>query len=461
MKLGIVSQIDSIMRHVASLRTYQRGFESQMQLNPAIKYDALKRHFEPFHELESWLFEVGSFPEKVFRLPEHLYKRLDIYSPVSQGDVIRRSIFRYIDGLPAFREYWDENIKLPFKRFSPNPKTLRIKQKNYEILKEVRSNARIQEHRFRLACAVLSRPQSYFVFNSLTVDDGHYGEVFRKKSRCFSNFIRKIDKVLGCAHEYYAVVERGGLNNRLHLHCLHIFDDLPDNFKRCPNFGKKTFPKNREIYNMKAFWKYGHSSPIACRFGPDDSFGRLGWRWPVKKDGSPLDNKGVGALINYLVKYITKNLVENSNSEDKRRWLTKMRRNFGMETLVKAVEKIPLYQKLMIVYYPQEVIPLIQPPQILIPTRLLEKMASRSILKHMTIGPHRMNYLRELAPLKDSGSLLADLIQRSLGCNLKNSPFVSPTGLKGSDVYNVKRLLEKEFSFFDCQYVLNLKGSSM
>ena len=69
------------------------------------------------------------------------------------------------------------------------------------------------------------------------------------------------------------------------------------------------------LYNSKVgitakkYWKFGFSKPIACRFGDDDAYGRLHWRWPVKMvDNSlvPLEKKPPEAIAKYMIKYLQK-----------------------------------------------------------------------------------------------------------------------------------------------------------
>lgn len=183
------------------------------------------------------------------------------------------------------------------------------------------------------------------IFNTLTVSDAHYTDVFKPGSRAFENYIRRFVReicksIYGRAikpnreqvHTYFAVVERGGQTGRLHFHVLHLCRALPFG-ARDPNIGL-AIGDRRIIDSIRNYWPHGFSSPIAVRFDSNDVYGRIGWRWPLKRDGQhhvSLEASTQAQLANYLAKYITKSHKENY------RWRTKTSQHFGKTIISEAM----------------------------------------------------------------------------------------------------------------------------
>lgn len=162
----------------------------------------------------------------------------------------------------------------------------------------------------------LTRPGVYPVFWTLTVDPQHE-YIIAPGRREFEIWLRKVRRRFG-AFRYCCVVERGA-EGRLHYHALFIFDDL----SHCsdPN-GYRPNGSLQEIPEMRGFWPYGLSNPVAVRYSPVDVYGLLGWRWPLgQKSGAPV------AVALYQSKYITKATEEVDGCR------TKQTRGFGLHKL--------------------------------------------------------------------------------------------------------------------------------
>ncbi len=194
-------------------------------------------------------------------------------------------------------------------------------------------NARISElqYRMKIELEIAHSNKEFAIFNTLTVNDYHYDKVFKTKSnKYWSSYQRRWNRNT-TNHRYFAVIERGDKNGRLHIHCLHIFTTIKKGLLQDPN---KYFniPDKREITQLKCFWKYGTSSPIAVRYGQNDTFGLLSWRWPVKFNEKlnlyqPIPQKPPQALACYMSKYILKNY---QTTKEKFPWRTRLSRQFGL-----------------------------------------------------------------------------------------------------------------------------------
>lgn len=215
----------------------------------------------------------------------------------------------------------------------------------------------------------------YVIFNTLTVNDWNMPKVFPDKRFKGMNYwqlyIKKMDRCFAKAsygsvrkasghdyHEYFAVVERGSASKRLHIHVLHIFKTLPIECSD-PNVGA-TEPYYREIDYFKRFWSYGNTSPIAARFNRLDSFGRLGWRWPVKQEMNAdgkfsyenIIEKPCRTLAFYLGKYLTKTQGIHEK-EVGCIWRTRLSRKLGQRVIKEILVKVPLKYRLLLLRMPK------------------------------------------------------------------------------------------------------------
>lgn len=218
-----------------------------------------------------------------------------------------------------------------------------VLKKLEELLRNQREFSRAAEYRGRMLCEVAEAVDKgrFAVFNTLTVENRHYDEVFRQGSNCFRMEMARLKKAVkeaGGEDAYFAyltIAEEGGETGRMHLHQLVIVSDLP---KGCSDPNPFAGGVNREINAWKRFWRYGHSRPIAVRWAGDSYGQKLGWRWPCKKnqDGvlEPIASSG-GRLASYLVKYLTKQKGERW----KRQLRTRMTRKFGMQKILETVAK--------------------------------------------------------------------------------------------------------------------------
>lgn len=220
-----------------------------------------------------------------------------------------------------------------------------------ELMHNKGREARAQQHRFNLNAEIAYRTTAHWfmVFNTLTVEQGKYKTVFNRDSKEFKNYIRAFTRNINEAetgtrngnaeinHNYFACVEEGGQNGRLHIHVLHFFRTLPDRWQD-PNRGRPR-PELREIAALKSLWKHGYSVPIAVRYSPKDAYGLSGWRWPYDKRkenslqiGSPLK------LGSYMSKYIIKGYASCKRAE--LLWRVRKSHNLGTPILAELVSQL-------------------------------------------------------------------------------------------------------------------------
>lgn len=226
-------------------------------------------------------------------------------------------------------------------------------------LKDKGAAARMSENKWRMVEEVTLRVEQgwFIVFNTLTVDNPHYKEVFSKGSTAWKYYIQALDRAVGLEiydnvraswsakktdpfHTYFGIVERNGPDGRLHIHVIHCFRAIPANWRKDPN-ARLDAPIRRQIGAMWKLWPYGHSVPIAVRFNERDEFGKLGWCWPVRKVGTkflPIEAKPPIAIARYMCKYLMKAYGSDKGQFE---WRTRVSNKFGLVRMCKVVETLP------------------------------------------------------------------------------------------------------------------------
>ncbi len=248
------------------------------------------------------------------------------------------------------------DIKTCFYRvLKSNPVEHKLLEKMLDLLREQKQDARKSEMitRMILESHEKCRLGWFVVYNTLTIRDDEFAQVFREKG-AWSRYIKKITIAVGSAltgskksyissgiratdiHSYASVLERGTKGTeRLHIYVLHYIKILP---KRAsdPNKGV-ALPIKRQINCFRRYWPHGFSTPIAVRYSANDAYGKAGWIWPLKKKGGKLTAvpaKPVYALALYLGKYLNKTLHKESDEI----WKTKTSRDFGEAIMRQACE---------------------------------------------------------------------------------------------------------------------------
>lgn len=258
------------------------------------------------------------------------------------------SIKALMDELGSLDEHivrlFGARLKKDWKAESPAVRKLLDEQR------EVTAVGRASELAFRIEMEVHEKVRHgwFIIMDTLTVSADKMNEVFVKGSKIWRSYIDKFRRSVGSAvcggiraykrssltgtdvHTYAAVVEKGELTGRLHIHVLHFCRAIPhrasDPVVRSPGGAV------REIVALKSLWPYGLSTPIAARFHANDAFGRAGWLWPTERVAGvyvPIDPSDPATLANYLSKYLVKSYQE----KDGYIWRTKLSRNLGLNGL--------------------------------------------------------------------------------------------------------------------------------
>jgi len=238
----------------------------------------------------------------------------------------------------------------------------------------------------------------FMVFNTLTVNPLHYNEVFKTGSSCWINYIRKIKRHIGAKlygskraaeimekqgysyFEYFAVVEYGGKTGRMHIHVLMFMPVLPRGAVD-PNSGIKV-PIKSEINTFKQFWPYGYSSPVAVRFGGNDAYGRLAWKWPLDVNLEPRKSSDPGKVAGYLVKYLQK-AQKQSIGKDSKTWKSRISHNLGKKQLNQSISLLNPSQLQAIVATKYIAGYRLKVKNIIIPYRLIRKVALKKYVWYL------------------------------------------------------------------------------
>ena len=390
-------------RTLVALRRLRAGLEFQHQL--AVK-----------HELPFSVYPYRAFHE---RLNQEI-RRLDDYSVISHTRLRQLRI-------EFLRKNVREHSEFFFGRYIPRVgKYTRFER---VLLDKVRGrclSARKNELLFRAELAVTSavRDGWFVLFNTLTVAPEHEATVFSVGSRAFSEYIRAMERKVHRAvhgsvrrgngdrtHRYFAVVERGDATGKLHIHVVHLLKRLPDCCSD-PNFGVAR-PVRREVDSLRELWQYGWSSPVACRFGPLDAYGRIGWSWPhdmVAGRLVPQRCSNSGAVAGYLTKYLTKDVRERRKDV----WRVRMTRGLGVLELRSLLQTLNPETLMFLSLHPWSRRHRFKVRTRIIPLDLLRREAQRAWLKVMIRTNPKMiwSWMVALPPAPGLLSRVRDLIQR-------------------------------------------------
>lgn len=204
----------------------------------------------------------------------------------------------------------------------------------------------------------------YMIFATLTVSSDDYRTVFNRGSTSWQTYIDKVDNRIAKAaygsvrkakqigaeyHTYFAVVERGTKNGRLHIHVLHLVKELPEGTSD-PNYGA-LIPNKREISTLRECWPHGFTTFLAVRTGNNDAYAKLKWRWPVdKKTNQAIVAKGPMAVAGYITKYVTTQL--NQTEREKYVWRVRKSRSLGRDIIRQLLSNLNNNHLLMVAKNP-------------------------------------------------------------------------------------------------------------
>jgi hypothetical protein len=320
---------------------------------------------------------------------------------------------------------------------------------------------------------ILNRKKDwYIVFNTLTVAPENIKKVFNQGATGWTDYVRRVDREIGIRvsgnwrdaikdrsqgkefHRYFAVVEKGEKTGQLHIHVIHLMKKLPYG-SYDPNRGAG-IPKNREISIMKKYWQLGYSMPIAVRFNTNDSYGKLGWRYPYeeKEDGDfkPLKCTNEIALVQYIGKYMTKNL--NQRKVGVTTWRTRLSRKLGTEIVQELMETMNEKQLTILMNYRTDKKMIMFGK--MLPTNLVKIMATKEYLKKKKAEMPEQLWLTmlELQPQKNMWKHIKDTIQARAGFSLPNCGSTMMLNLlktEGSRLFEKLKNIETKYGYIYCK----------
>lgn len=254
-----------------------------------------------------------------------------------------KTIKKELNQWPTILEHWQ---KLTNRDYYQSIKPLTELQKTMlETLEESSIKARKHQIMWRLKLQLNESiyQQWFVIFNTLTVSTENYKTVWEKKSKVFKEYLYQFDKIT-CKenHIYFAVTESGAINNREHIHIIHILKTIPNSWKSDPNKGH-LIPYRRIIEKTRTLWKYGYSSPIAVRFNAADAWSQINWAWPVvKKEDKyiPIDSGNGDRLASYVAKYLTKTL----EKKESKQWKLRMTQRLGLSIINQSMKQLTIRQ---------------------------------------------------------------------------------------------------------------------
>lgn len=352
-----------------------------------------------------------------------------------------------------------EHMKTLFKqRVKPTGNNMSVFEKKFmEKIREKQIKSRISELTWRIETATIEAERLgwYVVFNTLTVRHGLINKVFEKGSRQWNNYIQKIERDIGVAvygtikkaeyerkkgnlyHKYMAVVERGAKNHRLHIHVIHLMQELPQQCRRDPNLGKKQH-NYRCLRGFEKYWEHGFQYPIAARFQGNDAYTKCGWVWPmeVKKSGElkPVEAKPPIAIARYLAKYINESYQQNGKDY----FRCRMTRKLGL-TKTKSVMKKATDEALLTMVTIGDAAPMKKAQIKVPPLRIIRMEAAREMMvrmQHKKNSSRAWKYFQGLTPAPNIIKQLRTMTRKSTKYSLSNIIDISTLNLKDGDIFN-------------------------
>ena len=353
------------------------------------RIDKLYWYREVF-EKNGWSYAMAAFETRMMRL-KWIKNRLDNNSLVEPPHDVLVAYRRLGRSRNEIVEIFGRTLD---KKVRPDDGV----QKYLEEVKEIGNLARQSELNAQILLEIYEKERHgwHIVMNTLTCRNENIKLVFYEGAKEWRKYINKITMQVGVAvygskkkylnsdaltndlHTYVAVVERGESTGRLHIHCLHFIKRLP---KKASDPNLRSFDgTKREIACFKAYWQHGFSVPVAVRFNGNDSFAKIGWKWPLMKVGDalqPIKPGSPGQLAGYLAKYLAKSY----SIEKGIKWRTKKSKNFGRKILMIAVRamKTETLSNYLIGIENTKNLP--KMGRMLIPSQSLRRIALKELLK--------------------------------------------------------------------------------
>ena len=276
--------------------------------------------------------------ERVLAMADRLNAAENSKARLEISNIIHHSLAPGVSNADYFR----------FRR-DPAPRESFIEGRLADQLEEMQRQGQARDLVWRIGSAgqeLVEEKRFYAIFWTLTVAGDQFYSLSGKRWNSFvQELVRTTCKATygkraqpkGVSRSdyfgYAAVVEGPSVGKRPHIHMISFHKEIPDAWKRCPNWGKRV-PSRMEVAPAKSLWAYGTSSPKAFRSSMDDPWGEIGWCWPVK-DGRPLKEVGAVQAGFYLGKYAAKEKICQTETR------TRYSRNLGLNLMIRQLVKVP------------------------------------------------------------------------------------------------------------------------
>lgn len=329
-----------------------------MRVSDMVQVNATYRQYRKAQTLLATLRDREQFYSKRYTLQPRHHERLDQHLQQLQHFIHRLDKIEFISDTPipaCLKNSVSHTCRYIFEGL-PDPGKAQhnsFEQHLAQAMTMAGRDDRARSLKFLLASEVAYRHAQgwYMLFNTLTVDRHHYLKVFSKTSNAFRDYIDKVDNAVAAAaygsvrnakgkdfHSYFAVVEEGTLNGRLHIHVLHFMRQLPEGC-RDPNYGRRA-PDHWEISRFKRWWYQGYSSPKTVRVSPLDAWGKAGYRWPLDpKTREPFKTGSAQRVAGYVGKYVMKSYASNKRSDYL--WRVRKSQQLGQQLLSMLTRHLP------------------------------------------------------------------------------------------------------------------------
>lgn len=171
------------------------------------------------------------------------------------------------------------------------------------------------------------------VFGTLTVAPGHMESVFGRGSREWQKYAQRVRRA--CAPwraEHVAVVERGGVGSRLHVHVVWFLERPPESWCSRVAAGAPL-----RIPDASFLWPHGWSSHYPVRSGSDYWSTVRGWGGRMRGSWE--------AVIGYVAKYMNCGASEGGVV-----WRTRVTRSLGQERIRRVLAKSRRWSRMAVEY---------------------------------------------------------------------------------------------------------------
>ncbi|MCY4128995.1 MAG: hypothetical protein OXG15_07105, partial [Gammaproteobacteria bacterium] len=193
-----------------------------------------------------------------------------------------------------------------------------------------RRNLFIQRTIYALSEAELQRDLA--IFATFTYRPDSEQRFLRENGKCWAEWIRKLKRI--CPQLRYAtVLQRGELNNRVHLHSILISPDFPQRTLADPKRSKRDH--HREL-SQPIPWDHGFAQYIPIRYHTSDAWSKH-HAWPNETTPTGIRPQPEGTPAQ-IAQYVGRYISQQARDEQ---WKTRISRNYGTIRIQQWIKQNP------------------------------------------------------------------------------------------------------------------------